>query len=170
MQPICAAHGGFIAIVNGVDQFLVGGAKAALAEITNDAIAAGAVRTTALPVTVASHTPLLAQASAEFRQTLSTTPMPDTIPAGIRLLSGIDGAPAFDVKSGADKLARQIRQTVDWASCMEACRAAGVTKVIELGPGSALTRLMLEVMPDANAHSVAEFRTLAGFMHWATKA
>ena len=170
LQRICGAHGGFVAIINGVDQMLVGGTKAALVEINKDAVTAGAAHVTILPVTVASHTPLLAQASAEFRQTLSETHMPARLDAGIRLLSGIDGAPVFDVGLGADKLARQIQQTVDWASCMESCRAAGVMKIIELGPGNALIHLIREVMPDANAHSLAEFRTLAGFIHWATKA
>jgi [acyl-carrier-protein] S-malonyltransferase len=67
---------------------------------------------------------------------------------------------------GADKLARQIQQTVDWAACMESCRAAGATKFVELGPGSALTRLMHEFMPDGDAHSLSEFHSLAGWKHW----
>jgi [acyl-carrier-protein] S-malonyltransferase len=69
------------------------------------------------------------------------------------------------VHAGADKLARQIQQTVDWA-CMESCRAAGVSKVVELGLGNALARLMHEFMPDGDVHSLSEFHSLAGFKHW----
>jgi len=64
-------------------------------------------------------------------------------------------------------LARQIQQTVDWAACMESCRAAGVAKIIELGPGIALADLMRDVMPDADVHSFAEFHSLDGFVQWA---
>ena len=60
-------------------------------------------------------------------------------------------------------------QTVDWAACMDTCRAAGVIKIIELGPGAALTRLMRDSIPEADAHSLAEFRSLDGFVRWATK-
>jgi hypothetical protein len=71
----------------------------------------------------------MAKASDEFRQAPAKAHLTAEVPAGVRLLSGIDGDTVFDVHSGADKLARQIRQTVNWAGCMESCRAAGATKV-----------------------------------------
>ena len=49
-------------------------------------------------------------------------------------------------------LARQTGQTVNWAACMESCRAAGVAKVVDLGPGNALARMMRAFMADAIAH------------------
>jgi [acyl-carrier-protein] S-malonyltransferase len=88
------------------------------------------------------------------------------VPADVRLLSGVAGATVFNVDAGADKLARQIQQTVQWAACMQSCRAAGVRKVVELGPGNALARFMREVIPDSDVHSLAEFHSLPGFEHW----
>jgi [acyl-carrier-protein] S-malonyltransferase len=82
------------------------------------------------------------------------------------LLSGIDGDTVYDVHTGAEKLACQIEQTVDWAACMESCRAAGVAKVFELGPGDALARMMREVIPDGDVHSLSEFHSLSGFERW----
>ena len=70
-------------------------------------------------------------------------------------MSGIDGATVFDVHTGADKLACQIQRTVDWASCMESCRAAGVTH---------------EFMPDGDVHSLSEFHSLPGFEHWVQRS
>jgi [acyl-carrier-protein] S-malonyltransferase len=166
LDPICRSHGAYVAIVNGEDQMLVGGTTTALDAVIRDARAAGARRTTILPVAVPSHTPLLAGASDRFRQALSRTHLPAEVPAGVRLLSGIDGAAVFDIRAGADKLARQIQQTVDWAACMQSCRAAGVTKVVEFGPGDALARLMHEFIPDADVHGLSEFRSLAAFEHW----
>jgi [acyl-carrier-protein] S-malonyltransferase len=166
LDPICRAHGAYIAIVNGEDQMLVGGTRRALEAVAHDAQAAGAMRTTRLPVAVASHTPLLAGASDRFRQALKKAHLSAAVPPSVRLLSGIDGAAVFDVHAGADKLARQIQQTVDWAACMESCRAAGVTKVVELGPGNALARFMREFMPESDAHSLSEFHSLLGVKHW----
>jgi [acyl-carrier-protein] S-malonyltransferase len=166
LEPICTTHGAYVAIVNGEDQMLVGGTRRTLGAVIHDAQTAGAEHTTILPVAVASHTPLLAGASDRFRQALTKAHLPAEVPADVRLLSGIDGAAVFDVRAGADKLARQIQQTVDWAACMQSCRAAGVTKVIELGPGNALARLMHEFMPDGDVHSLSEFHSLPGFVHW----
>jgi [acyl-carrier-protein] S-malonyltransferase len=166
LDPICRTHGAYVAIVNSEDQMLVGGTMTALDAVIRDARAAGARRTTILPVAVPSHTPLLAGASDRFRQTLSRAYLPAEVPAGVRLLSGIDGAAVFDVRAGAEKLACQIQQTVDWAACMQSCRAAGVTKVVEFGPGDALARLMHEFIPDADVHGLSQFRSLAAFEHW----
>jgi [acyl-carrier-protein] S-malonyltransferase len=166
LDPICKAHGAYVAIINAEDQMLVGGTRKALEVVAQDAQAAGAEHTTMLPVAVPSHTPLLAEASEEFRQALFKAHLPEQVPSDVRLLSGIDGDTVFDVHMGAEKLARQIEQTVNWAACMESCRAAGVSKVFELGPGDALARMMHEVIPDGDVHSLSEFHSLSGFEHW----
>jgi [acyl-carrier-protein] S-malonyltransferase len=166
LNPICKARGAYVAIVNAQDQILVGGTRKALDAVIQDARVAGAERITILPVAVPSHTPLMAKASDQFRQALAKAHLPAEVPAGVRLLSGIDGDTVFDVHSGADKLARQIQQTVNWAGCMESCRAAGATKVVELGPGNALAHMMHEFMPDGDVHSLSEFHSLSGFEHW----
>jgi [acyl-carrier-protein] S-malonyltransferase len=166
VDRICKARGTYVAIVNAQDRMLVGGTRVALDAVVRDAQVAGAERTTMLPIAVPSHTPLLADASDQFRQALAKVHLPAGVPFDLRLLSGIDGDTVFDVHTGADKLARQISQTVDWAACMESCRAAGVTKVVELGPGDALAHMMHEFMPDGDVHSLSEFRSLPGFEHW----
>ena len=167
LQPICDRNGASIAIVNGADQMLVGGTQVALEAVMRQALAQGAAHVVLLPVAVASHTNLLAEASDVFQRALAEASIGAKLPTGMRLLSGIDGEPVFDVPAGAAKLARQIRQTVDWSACMDALRAAGVHKVIELGPGRALVGMIRDVIPTVDAHSLSEFRSLAGFIRWA---
>ena len=75
LEPLCRAHGCFVAIVNAADQMLLGGTRASLAALIHDAEAAGAERTTLLPVAVASHTPLLAEAGTAFRACLAAAPI-----------------------------------------------------------------------------------------------
>ena len=93
--------GAYVAIVNAEDQMLVGGTRKALDAVVHDAQAAGAERTTMLPVAVPSHTPLLAEASARSGKHLSSAPA-RRVPSDVRLLSGIDGDTVFDVRAGAD--------------------------------------------------------------------
>jgi [acyl-carrier-protein] S-malonyltransferase len=166
VDRICKAYGAYVAIINAQDRMLVGGTRKALDAVARDARLAGAERTTMLPVAVPSHTPLLAEASEQFRQVLAKAQLPAGVASDIRLLSGIDGDTVFDVHMGAEKLARQIEQTVDWAACMESCRAAGVAKVLELGPGDALARMMHEVIPLGDVHSLPQFHSLSGLQHW----
>ena len=165
LEPFCRAHHCHVAIVNAPDQMLVGGVRRSLEAFIKDAEAHGA-QATRLPVAVASHTPLLHQASDGFRKALATTPVADEVPSGLRLLSGVDGGAVFDVSAGLDKLASQISQTIDWAACMDACRGAGVAKVLELGPGDALVRLMQGVTPDSQVHGLSQFRSLDGMKRW----
>lgn len=166
LERICSAHGTYVAIINASDQMLIGGTRKALVGVIADAEAAGATRATRLAVEVASHTPLLAAASEQFRRDLASAHLAAGPPPDVRLLSGIDGAPIFEIQGGVEKLARQIRQTVDWLACMETCRASNVSKVIELGPGNALARLMQDTAPGIDAHSLSEFHTREGFRRW----
>ena len=165
LEPLCRAHDCHIAIVNAPDQILAGGTRASLDALMRDAEANGA-STQIIPVAVASHTPLLRQASEQFRAALGKVKLPGAMLSGVRLLSGIDGGAVFNPHDGMDKLGRQVQQTVDWAACMESCQAAGVSKVIELGPGNALVRLMSAVMPDGDVHGASEFRSLDGLKRW----
>lgn len=154
-----------IAIVNAADSFVVGGARDELDRLCAAAIAAGAQRAVLLPVHVASHTPFLAAARERFRAALqSVTFRPPR--AGVRLLSGIDGAPVLNAATGAVKLAAQIAGTIDWAACLESCRESGADRVLELGPGHALATMARTALPDAQVHSVDDFKSAEGLRAW----
>ncbi len=165
LDALCREHGSHVAIVNGTDQIVIGGVRDALGATLEAARAAGAGKVTALAVGVASHTPLLAGAIVPFREALRRAEA-HTLPADRRLLSGIDGATVFDLSAGLDKLARQVAQTVEWQACMEACRAAGVTRALELGPGGALAHLMAESLGARNSRALDDFRSLDGIRRW----
>src|SRR6185437_9183816 len=122
---IAAAHGAFVAIILADDSCVVGGERTVLAQVCNEAQQAGALRSCMLRVAVASHTPLLKQASEDFaRHLLGLQCAP--IPIQRRLLSGIDGDFVTDGASGLRKLSAQISSPIDWAACLTACREAGV--------------------------------------------
>ena len=102
-------HGCHLAILNAADSVVAGGAVADLESLCARALASGAARAVLLPVHTPSHTPLLAAASARFHaevaraEILTPSRLGPSPPP--RLLSGLDGAPVFDVAKGLDKLA-----------------------------------------------------------------
>jgi [acyl-carrier-protein] S-malonyltransferase len=166
LESICHPHDVHVAIVNSDDLFIIGGVREALRRVCDGALKAGAVRAGMLHVAVAAHTPLLAEASRRFGAALAQLNLrPQTAP-DVRLLTGIDGEAVFDTREAAGKLAEQISRTVDWAACLDACRATGAKTVLELGPGRALANLAREVLTDAQVRSVEDFRTPEGVLAW----
>jgi [acyl-carrier-protein] S-malonyltransferase len=170
VDGICARHDAAVAIVNPGAMFVVGGERNDLLALCEEALSAGAIRAAALPVLVASHTPRLARASANFRRALAAQRVEPRIASGLRLFSGIDGSAVLDVESGLDKLAAQISQTIDWEACLDACIEAGVDRFLELGPGGALASMASAAHPSAEARSLDDFRSLSGVKTWLGRA
>jgi [acyl-carrier-protein] S-malonyltransferase len=166
VDRLCARHDAAIAIVEPGDAFILGGSRAGLDALASEAKAMDAKRIVDVQVEVASHTKRLAGASREFREILKQFAVKPPAVGGVRLLSGIDGTPVVQVKAGLDKLAAQISQTVQWADCLQGCLEAGATAFLELGPGSALSRMSASAYRDVEARSLEDFRTLQGARMW----
>jgi len=166
IDALCRWTGTFIAIINPGDAYLVGGSDRALDDLEIACRKAGATHSHRIGVHIASHTPLLAKASPEFEKRLGEVKVVHPLRRGMRLFSGVDGQPVFDLADGLRKLARQISTTVDWAACLQGCVEAGATSFLELGPGRALNVMAAEVAPDIEARAVEEFKTLKGLKSW----
>jgi [acyl-carrier-protein] S-malonyltransferase len=166
IDRLCERYEAAVAIVNPGDAFVLGGGRAALQAIAGEAKAMHAARVVDLPVEVASHTRWLAAASAAFRESLRLISPTFPPAAGTRILSGVDGAPVSSAEAGLDKLAAQISQTVQWASCLQGCIEAGATAFLELGPGHALSGMVAGAWHDVPTRSLEDFRTLQGARAW----
>ena len=166
VEALCAEHGVYIAIVNGDDHVVLGGLRADLQAVQAVAEPRGA-RCVALPVSVPAHTPLLAAAAAEFEDLLAATPLQAP---RLRLLAGIDGRSVATAIQVGSTLARQIAHTVQWQAVMEQAVERGARVFLELGPGSALSRLARELQPQLQARSVEDFHTLEGVVEWVETA
>jgi [acyl-carrier-protein] S-malonyltransferase len=166
INRLCARYEAAVAIVNPGDAFVLGGSRAALQAIAGEAKALHAARVVDLPVEVASHTRRLVAASAAFRESLRLISVTSPPAAGTRILSGIDGAPVISIEAGLDKLAAQISQTVQWASCLQGCIEAGATAFLEFGPGHALSGMAASTGRDVPTRSLEDFRSLQGARAW----
>lgn len=166
VQAVCERHGLHIAIVNGVDHFVIGGDSDNLQHAAADAGARGA-RTVQLKVAVPAHTPMLSKAVPEFESALRASAL--SRPA-VPVLAGIDCALVRDRETAIEALSKQLAQRIEWSSCLETALEMGVSVLLELGPGCALARMARQAYPKLSVRSVAEFRSLEGVAAWVRRS
>lgn len=82
------------------------------------------------------------------------------------VLSGIGAAPLVRKAEAVEQLSRQLAQTIRWHACMDAAVERGVSIVLELGPGAALSQMMRARHPQLACRSVSQFRSVAGVSNW----
>ncbi|WP_434989478.1 malonate decarboxylase subunit epsilon [Xanthomonas melonis] len=166
LHRLCDTHGAALAIVNGDDHAVLGGPRAALQALGDDAQARGA-RSSLLPVSVPAHTPWLRAAADAFAIELSKTTL--RTPA-LRVLAGIDARAITAPAQLIDSLSAQIAQTVRWHDVLAQSAERGARVYLELGPGSALARMARETVPGCEARAVDEFHSTRGVVEWVTAA
>lgn len=166
LHALCDAHGTFVAIANGHDHFIVGGAQAPLQALADAARAQGA-EVRVLPVHVPAHTPLLAAAVAPFAAALGAAPLQAP---RLPLLAGIDARPVRDRAATVHTLSAQLAQTIEWAQVMRQAFERGARVFLQLGPGNALARMVAPSYPCCEMRAVEEFQSLEGAAAWARSA
>ena len=144
-----SAHGTFgVANRNAPGQVVVSGERAAIEASADIAKGLGARKAIVLPVSVAAHSPLMAEAAAGMRAVLADVAFADpTIP----LLANADARPLTTGEACRAELIDHLTAGVDWVRAVEAMAAAGVTTFIEVGPGRVLSGLIKRIAPDAEA-------------------
>ena len=153
----------FIAIQTGKDSAIVGGLREHAQALRAQAEQRGA-RVTALPMGVASHTPLMQPAVAPFLAELRGRGFSDPV---LPVICGISAEGVRRKDRAMETLARQLADTVLWDQCMDSCAEAGISIALELGPGRALSRMLEQRHPHIACRSVCEFRSAAGVAAWA---
>ncbi|AIY42172.1 Malonyl CoA acyl carrier protein transacylase [Collimonas arenae] len=152
----------YVAIETDADSCIVGGLQQDMLTVAGEIRRLGG-KITVLPVTVASHTPLMATAAEPFfeqlRQQFRDNPV-------LPVLSGVDGHVLTKKEQAITALSQQMTHTIRWHACMDACAERGVTAALELGPGAALSRMLAARHPHIACRSVSEFRSLQGVAGW----
>jgi [acyl-carrier-protein] S-malonyltransferase len=80
----------------------------------------------------------MADAAAAFAKQLNSIPFNDS---QVPLLSNSDPRPSSDAVQLKQRLTQQMTTGVRWRETMQALAAAGVTTVVEVGPGAVLSGL-----------------------------
>ncbi len=142
-------HGTFgVANRNSPGQVVVSGERAAVEAAIGIAKELGARRAVELPVSVAAHSPLMADAAANMSRILATVTFHDPEPP---LLANADARIVTTADQARGELVEHLTTGVDWVAAVERMVADGVTTFVEVGPGRVLTGLIKRIAPDATA-------------------
>jgi [acyl-carrier-protein] S-malonyltransferase len=131
-----------VANANCPGQIVISGEVAALEKAMDGAKAAGAKRVARLPVSIASHSPLMEGVSLELRAI--TDELPWQTPA-YPIVGNVSAAPVRTVHDIRTELRHHVERPVNWTGSVETMVALGVDTFVELGAGSVLAGLIKRI-------------------------
>jgi [acyl-carrier-protein] S-malonyltransferase len=126
---------------NNAGQVVISGTPAAVEALIASIKCKRAVK---LNVSGAFHSPLMAEAAAEFEQDLAAIAFQS---AQIPVLSNVDPVPSVDAAELKERLRRQMTGTVRWREISLQLPELGVERVVEVGPGKVLTGIIKRTCP-----------------------
>ena len=135
---------------NAPGQVVVSGERSAVEAGAELAKTLGAKRSIILPVSVAAHSPLMAEAAEGMRSALAGVAFSDPL---VPLLANADARPIETAAACRTELVEHLTAGVDWIRIVERMAAAGVTTFVEIGPGRVLAGLIKRIVPDAEVIS-----------------
>jgi [acyl-carrier-protein] S-malonyltransferase len=131
---------------NAPGQVVVSGERAAIELGAEVAKELGARKAIVLPVSVAAHSPLMAEAAEGMRAVLAGVRFADPAPP---LLANADGRIIRTADGCRTELVEHLTTGVDWVGAVRGMESDGVTTFIEVGPGRVLTGLVRRIAPGA---------------------
>jgi [acyl-carrier-protein] S-malonyltransferase len=137
-----------IANRNAPGQVVVSGERAAIDAAAGIVRELGARKAIILPVSVAAHSSLMAEAADGMRRILADVAFHDP---SIPLLANADARAITTAEGARAELVEHLTAGVDWVAAIERMTAAGVDTFIEVGPGRILTGLIKRIAPDATS-------------------
>lgn len=147
LVAVASTHGVFgVANRNSPGQVVVSGERAAVEAAVGIAKSLGAKRAIELPVSVAAHSPLMAEAAEGMAKVLAGITFRDPNPP---LLANADAAPITTADACRAELVNHLTTGVDWVGAVRSMRARGINTFIEVGPGQVLTGLVKRIVDDA---------------------
>jgi [acyl-carrier-protein] S-malonyltransferase len=121
---------------NSPEQTVIAGHAAAVQRAADSCKVKGAKRAIMLPVSAPFHCSLMQPAAEKLKARLASLSL--NAPR-IAVVNNVDVAIVVDADQIKDALVRQAAAPVRWVETMQAMRVAGVTQVVECGPGKVLS-------------------------------
>lgn len=135
-----------LANANSPGQTVLSGEIAALQRAMALAKARGARLVQRLSVSIASHSPLMSQASQQFQELLHRIHLR---PPQIPLVANISAQALTTVEELRAELSEQLTRPVQWTRTVQAMVSEGVDTIVEIGPKNVLTGLVKRITPEA---------------------
>ncbi|MCC7105157.1 MAG: ACP S-malonyltransferase [Chloroflexi bacterium] len=156
LRGICeeAQSGGVIVMANSnsPDQRVISGERAALERAVELARAHGG-RAVILPISIASHSPLMQAAASVFAEILAKVPFRDP---QVPIVANISGQIITSAEEIRRELHEHLLRPVEWLGSVRGMMEEGVTDFWEIGPGQVLTRLIKRISRDVQALNLSD--------------
>jgi [acyl-carrier-protein] S-malonyltransferase len=157
VRDVCAkaVQGEIVEAVNfnAPSQVVIAGHKGAVERAAGSAKEAGAKRAVMLPVSAPFHSSLLKPAAEKLAIYLESVSFER--PA-IPVLNNVDVATPVEPADSKAALARQAASPVRWVEVIQHIAAAGVTDVVECGPGKVLAGLTRRIEGSLVSHAIVD--------------
>ena len=135
---------------NAPGQIVIAGHSAAVERAIEGCKARGAKRAMALRVSGPFHSALMAPAAEAFRADLEAVSFQ---PATVPVYQNVTAAPTQDPTALRDQLLVQLSAPVQWTRSVQAMGAAGLTAVVECGPGAVLATMVRRIDKAIGCHA-----------------
>ena len=160
INSICQEVEGVVAAVNfnSPGQVVIAGHTAAVDTAIAALKEAGAKRAMPLPVSAPFHTELMKPAGERLAEALAGISI---VSPEVPVVHNVHAGTEPDPEKIRSLLVEQIYSPVQWTSCVQAMTGAGVTRVVECGPGKVLSGLNRRIDKSLSSFSLEEPDLLA---------
>ena len=155
-----------IANYNCPGQLIVSGNTAAVEQVMDSAKEAGARRCLRLEVSGAFHSSLMAPAKARLQTVINDFQFNDP---SIQVAANVTGDFVQTVGEVRRLLIAQVTSAVQWEKSTRAIGAAGISRFVEVGPGTVLSGMVRRTLPEAICLNVEDTKSLNKVMDVAYK-
>ncbi len=161
VKEICGECDIDVANYNSPGQIVISGEKSRVADAVKMLKERGIRKVIPLRVAGAFHSRLMADAAAEFAETLKEVELKR--PA-VPVTQNVTGGFVEDVEEIRVNLAKQVSSSVLWEDCVRAMvERTEATKLVEFGPGEVLTRLVRRTVAHVSTHNINSAENLRSF-------
>ena len=142
-----------LANANSPGQIVLSGEGAALEYAADLALARGAARVVRLPITIASHSPLMARAAAQFAELVARLPLRQP---RIPVVANITGQILTTAEDIRKELADHILKPVQWTASVLEMVTLGSAEFFEIGPGQVLSGLIRRISREVQVVNLSD--------------
>lgn len=136
---------------NSPGQVVVSGHVAAVRSVCKVAKEAGASKAIPLPVSAPFHSRLLLPAGEKLAQAMESISLQSPI---IPIVSTVTGRPHQSIEGIRRALVEQVYRPVRFEQAMRWIVDCGTSRFMEMGPGTALAKMMAAINPDSECYSI----------------
>ena len=127
---------------NSPEQTVIAGHAAAVERAQARCKELGAKRAVPLPVSAPFHSALMKPVQGRLAEVLAGV---EVRAPGAPVVTNVEAAPNSDPARIRELLVEQVVAPVRWIECVQAMAGAGVTRMVELGPGKVLSGLVRRI-------------------------